>query len=1219
MLSYAELVQSAPKGRNMRLKHLQLQGYKTFATKTEFLFPSGVTAIVGPNGSGKSNIADAIRWALGEQSYTALRGKRTEDMIFSGSQSRPRAGMAEVILTLDNSDSWLPVDFSEVTLGRRAYRDGQNEYRINGNRVRLRDISELLSQSGLSRRTYTIIGQGLVDAVLSLRAQERRELFEEAAGIVNYRDKREDALRKLDETQRNLERVHDIISEIEPRLKRLQVQADRTQEHKELSAHLEQLLRAWYGYQWGRATRALDQAQQIAQERTAQHDNRLGSLQTLAAKIDQTRQVQNDLRRQLGDWHRQSSALHTQAEEGQRELAVLAERSRQLAAQREEHLTEIVTLDVRLAAQAERVTQAQADLVAAQQAVAQHEQETQAAQAAFDARVAERRTLSEELNATQEQQAALRTKIAEHQSRLETLGERVETLITETQVNQGELSRLNDQLSKPSSQLKQVRAQLTHLVAEQERAQQTLDDLEQQRRTVAEQLTPKQAELRQIQETEGQVAARFELLSQLRRDFAIYGQAARALLAAPDPAHGIKGVLAQMIRVPTDHAPEIIAAVEAALGVYASAVVVTDWRTALNALHRLQSSDVAGRVVLLPLESRQDLEMAPLPLGENGEGIPLSTQVDCDDALRPLVDRLLGHAYLVPDLETAQSKLPHFPHDAICVTSYGEVIRRDGTIEGGRPAEKTSPIAQEREWSQLNTHRIELGAQRETLETMVAQAQAALEKIYADLTRSRVTLDDLDARRSAANTICDRLTRQIDRLQQEIDWRQSQIASSEADLKTLYRRQDELRNAIGELAQVRAVTSDKIQLVTAELETLTTEALNEDLKTAQMALAAARQTHQGQQAILHELETNRTRLDQERQARQDRVTELTDEESVVAERIAHLTQDQTHLTTQLDALKAQIEPAEARLAALEKEQRQLEATERIERTRLHEFEGHLTAARLDVQRCEDRLAQLRSRIEEDLGLVELELGPSMLGQTPLPLHPLVSKIPIVQQLPEGLEDEIKRLRAQQRRLGAVNPNAPAEYQEALERHSFLQEQSSDLVEASDALRQIIAEMDGLIEHAFQQTFEAVASEFSMTFATLFDGGQARLELTDPDDLTQTGVEIAAQPPGKRLQSLASLSGGERALTAVALIFSILKVSPTPFCILDEVDAMLDAANIGRFRAKLESLTEHTQFVLITHNRGTISAADTVYGVSMGADSVSQVYSIRMDGEKIRED
>jgi chromosome segregation protein len=1202
----------------MHLKHLQLQGYKTFATKTEFLFPSGVTAIVGPNGSGKSNIADAIRWALGEQSYTALRGKRTEDMIFSGSQSRPRAGMAEVILTLDNSDSWLPVDFSEVTLGRRAYRDGQNEYSINGNRVRLRDISELLSQSGLSRRTYTIIGQGLVDAVLSLRAQERRELFEEAAGIVNYRDKREDALRKLDETQRNLERVHDIITEIEPRLKRLQVQADRTQEHRELSAHLEQLLRTWYGYQWGRATRSLDQAKQVAQERSAQHDNRLGSLQTLAAKIDQARQAQTDLRRQLGAWHGQSSALHTQAEEGQRELAVLAERSRQLAAQREEHLTEIVTLDVRLAAQAERVAQAQADLAAAQQAVAQHQQETLVAQSAFDTRLVERRTLVEEFNTTREQQAVLHTKIAEHQSRLETLGERAETMFAETQVNQDQLSRLNDQLTKPSSQLKQIQAQLTHLVAEQERAQEILDNLEQQRRTLAEQLTREQAELRQIQETEGQVAARFELLGQLRRDFAIYGEAARALLGAPDSTPGIKGVLAQMIRVPADRPPEISTAVEAALGVYAGAVIVTDWRAALHALHRLQSTSVAGRVVLMPLESHQDLVTPSLTVRENGESLPLSSQVDCDDAVRPLVERLLSRAYLVPDLETARSKLSHFPSDAICVTPYGEVMRRDGVVEGGRPAEKTSPIAQEREWSQLNTRRIKLGAQRETLETRVARTQAVLEKIHAELTRNRVTLDDLDARRNAANTITNRLTQQVDRLRQEIDWRQSQIASSEADLKTLYRRQDELRNVIHELAQAEAATSDRIKQITAELETLTTEALSEELKMAQMALAAARQTHQGQQAILHELESSYTRLDQERQARQDRVAELTDEESIVAERIAHLTQDQAHLTTQLDTLKAQIEPAEVRLAALEKEQRQLEANERIERTRLHEFEGHLTAARLEVQRCEDRLGQLRSRIEEDLGLVELELGPSMLGQTPLPLHPLVSKLPTVRQLPEGLEDEIKRLRAQQRRLGAINPNAPTDYQEALDRHSFLQEQSSDLVEASDALRQIIAEMDGLIEHAFQQTFEAVASEFSKTFATLFDGGQARLELTDPDDLTHTGVEIAAQPPGKRLQSLASLSGGERTLTAVALIFSILKVSPTPFCILDEVDAMLDAANVGRFRAMLESLTEHTQFVLITHNRGTISAADTVYGVSMGADSVSQVYSIRMDGEKIRE-
>jgi chromosome segregation protein len=311
-------------------------------------------------------------------------------------------------------------------------------------------------------------------------------------------------------------------------------------------------------------------------------------------------------------------------------------------------------------------------------------------------------------------------------------------------------------------------------------------------------------------------------------------------------------------------------------------------------------------------------------------------------------------------------------------------------------------------------------------------------------------------------------------------------------------------------------------------------------------------------------------------------------------------------------------PAEARLEALAEKQKEIESRERVERARLREFENRYAAARLEMQRREEDLAQLRRRIEADLGLVELDLGPKLSGQTPLPLHPLVSRLPSVPQLPDGLEEELSRLRAQIRRLGPVNPTAPEEYKETVERYNFLQEQSGDLLEASESLHKIIAELDGLIEHAFRQTFEAVAAEFTETFKSLFGGGHARLELSEPDDLAKTGVDIVAQPPGKRLQALASLSGGERALTAVALIFSVLKVSPTPFCILDEVDAMLDEANVGRFRSLLESLSEFTQIVIITHNRGTVLSADTVYGVSMGGDSISQVYSIRLDGERIRD-
>jgi chromosome segregation protein len=1205
----------------MRLKHLQLQGYKTFASKTEFLFPSGVTAIIGPNGSGKSNITDAIRWVLGEQSYSTLRGKRTEDMIFSGSQSRPRAGMAEVILTLDNSDHWLPVEFSEVTISRRAYRDSQNEYRINGSRVRLRDVSELLSQSGLSRRTYTVIGQGVVDSVLSLRAQERRALFEEAAGIAHYRDKRADALRKLDETQRNLERVHDIVTEIEPRLKRLQRQAERASEHGELSGHLEHALRTWYGFRWGQANQALERAQQIANERATQHAGRVQRLQTVTEEIDRLRHEQSDLRRRLGEWHRESSLLHSQAEDVQRNLAVLAERKRQLSAQRDEHLTEIARLDARSAAQEERVARARTQLAGAQQALAQSENEAATAQAAFDARVEEREALIEVFDSAREETVQFRTEIAEQRSRREALEERVEALAAQRKANQSDMVKLNADLETQSAQIARVDAHLASVEVEQEQTRKTLNDLDMRRQTFSDRYEREQVALRRLRESEAEITARFELLSELRRDFSIYGEATRALLSNDGSANissGILGVLAQMIQTPVGGSQDMTVAVEAALGIYAGAIVVEDWRTAAKALQHLRSSGIAGRVVLLPVEPPTGSPTSPRQSNARTKLVPLAAHVQCNENLRPLVDKLLGQAYLVPDLDTAQSTLPDLSPGGLCVTPAGDVLRSNGIIEGGRPSEQASPLAQEQDWSQLSIRRVEVGARREAADAKLAQTGAALEQIQELLAKTSVIADEIRSRWTAAKTVRDKLTSQIDRLRHEMDWRNTQIARHEDDQQMLVKQAEELANKIAKLEDLISEANARVRETTAKIEALPTEGLGAELAAAQMALAASRQTLMGQKDILRELQSALGHLDEERKNRRRRADELTDEEAMVSTLSVQLTEGQAEVATHLEALNAKIEPAETRLSELEEKQGRLEDRERLERARLREFENHLTTARLEVQRREDALGQLRSRIEEDLGLVELELGPGVAGQTPLPLHPLVSKLPIIERLPEGAEDEVKRLRTQLRRLGPINPNALDDYKELLERHDFLQEQSSDLVEASASLRKIIAEMDVLIEYAFRQTFDAVASEFSQAFTTLFGGGQARLELSDPENLSQTGVEIVAQPPGKRLQALASLSGGERALTAVALIFSILKVSPTPFCILDEVDAMLDEANIGRFRTMLESLTEFTQVVIVTHNRGTISAAETVYGVSMGADSVSQVYSIQMDGKEIQE-
>jgi chromosome segregation protein len=1208
----------------MRLKHLQLQGYKTFAAKTEFLFPTGITAIIGPNGSGKSNIIDAIRWVLGEQSYSTLRGKRTEDMIFSGSQSRSRAGMAEVILTLDNSDTWLPVEFSEVTISRRAFRDSQNEYRINGSRVRLRDISELLSQSGLSRRTYTVVGQGLVDSVLSLRAQDRRELFEEAAGIAHYLKKRDDALQRLEDTQHNLERVHDIISEIEPRLKRLERQAERTREFEELKTHLEQQLRIWYGYRWGQASAALNQAQKIANQRIEQHTARSRQLQELTRKIDGTRKAHGDLRRELGEWHHENSELHGRAEGLQRELAVLSERSRLLSIQRQQQAEEISDLDARIALQAERVSQARVKTLAAETRLAEREQAVEAAQSAFDTQMSQHDVLTKRREEAQEELVRLQTDIAERNMRRDVLEERIENLVAKKEEQRAQASRLEEELGKLSVQTARVAEKVSLIEKERGRVLHQTNILENRQQALANQLDEERAALQQLRETEADVTARLELLGQVRRDFSIYGQAVRSLLTRRDNGElesavpGILGVLAQMIRVPDDDPHISATAVEIALGSYAGAIVVEDWNTAASVLEHLQSQDVPGRVILLALETRLDHDGSAPDLQPILDTAPISSWVQCDTELRPLVDRLLSRTFLVSDLDVARSKASLHPFSATFVTPRGDVLRSNAAIEGGNPADEMQPLAQEQEWTRVSARRVQIGARRETAAAAVATTNDALSAVQNDLAQSKTLLDKLDGRLETANAVQDKLTRQVDQTRQESAWLKEQLDQSDEDQDLLRRRQNDLREEITQVSQDRSVIERNLQRIGNAIEALPVSRVRDDLTTAQMNLAIARQDLNGHQTIQSELESGLSQVTKERETRKERLSVLISEERAVNDQTAQLMDAHEAINIQLDALAAEIKPAEERLENLETELAQLEARERSESARLREFESHLASVRLDVQRREDVIAQLQGRIEEDLGLVELELGPTISGQSPLPLHPLVSKLPVVRRLPNGVEDEIKRLRAQLRRLGAINPNAPEEFREAEERYGFLSGQSSDLVAASDSLRKVIAEMDALIEHAFRQTFDAVATQFSETFTDLFGGGQARLELTDPDDLTQTGVEIIAQPPRKRLQALASLSGGERALTAVALIFSILRVSPTPFCILDEVDAMLDEANIGRFRNLLESLTESTQIVIITHNRGTISSADTVYGISMGADSVSQVYSVRMKGETIQE-
>ena len=1268
----------------MHFKHLSLQGYKSFATKTEFLFPTGVTAIVGPNGSGKSNIADGIRWVLGEQRMRTLRGKSSADMIFAGGRRRARSGMAQVSLTFDNSDGWLPIDFSEVTITRRAYRSGDNEYLINGSRVRLRDITELLAESGLSERTYTVIGQGLVDAALSLRPQERRTLFEEAAGISLYRSRREKSIERLNETQRNLERVHDIVREITPRLQRLEREATQVEEYRRVVAHLERLQRTWYGYQWGRQQAMLGKAAEKAIFLKSSLEEQQQQAAALNERLGQLRQRESKLRAELRDWHRESANLHDRANEIQRELAVAEERTRLLKVRREELLAELEPLSSQHEAQTETVAQARARVNQLARELAEHEKrvvacerewvaakeqaqepDRQHAQAEQELRAhrAELERLNQALVQARAETSHLESKRAVAEERERHLKTRHEECLAKLGPLMEQQKAQVERIAQTSAQVEQLEREMTERnenLAKLERdwiaAQQQTQQPDQQRVQLEQDLHTRRARLEQLNQElvkahagAARLAGEQETLDRMYAAGTAYDVGVQALFQAN--LEGILGPLAALIQV----APEWERAVEAALGADLETVVVERSSVVERARQILKSA--GGRLTLLPLDGLRSAP--PLPAGVSSA----CEIVTCAARVRPAVEAVLGAVALCDDLPAARALLPAMPPGSRCVTPAGIVLRADGALSVGE-GQMSRVLADERtrreiparleeiqhhcqeiekrqraETEQIATleARLEELAQRRAADrekaardereilgkarTEAAVAAESLRNQQAALQRENALLNQFEAQRAALRKQAEELEAEraaiatrVRVLRAETTWQHFE-ANVEQIGNLPHQRCQEIeaqqRKEAERIAALETKVAELARRVTVAREE-TTKVAQETLGNARTEAAVIRETLRSQQAALQREESLLKRLQAQEAARRQRTEELEVEHTAIVARVQEQRVAAAEMETRLRQVRERIQPAEDELARLHEEQTSLEKRELQTRDRARDRETRHGHAQLEVARRQDALDLLKQRIEEDLGLVELELAESVTAQTPLPMRPLVSQLPVVEELPKGLEEEIRRIKARIRRLGRVNPHAPDDYAEVQERYQFLTEQSADLETASEKLRLVIAELDELMEAAFRETFDAVAIKFSETFTILFEGGAAQLELTEPDDVLNSGVDIVARPPGKRAQRLALLSGGERALTATALMFALLHVSPTPFCVLDEVDAALDEANVGRFRALLDELAQQTQFIIITHNRGTVEAADTIYGVSMGADGVSQVVSLKMD-------
>lgn len=1193
-----------------RLLALRLQGFKSFAERTNVEFGGGISAVVGPNGSGKSNLADALRWALGEQGR-ALRSRKAEDVIWAGSEKRSAQGMADVTLVLDNGDGLLPVDFRVLELGRRLYRSGENEYLLNRQRIRLRDLVDLLDAAHLADNAFLFIGQGMVDQALALRPEERRPLFEEVAGVRRHERRRRKAEDQLAESEANLARIDDILSELRPQARRLAAQAEQQTDRSSVGHELAAALLASTHARWHEAAARLAESSARSGRAKAEADRAMADLeaaersaQGLAAELSARAAMERD-RRESHDAAR-ATLTDIRLREGRvaSDLEAIGRDRRRL-------------VDERTVAESEAETQRRAMVAPVPARDLDLEAAVTEADRALADSLAEVATLRSATRARGEELAALRRAEAARQAEAETARRRLADAERRAAEETSALTTVATRRDEAVARLVAGRTALDAAVADEQAAQAqretsraALESAEAERASAADAVATASAAAATLR---GRLDALTERLAEEER---------RPIARAARKVGGRR--LDDDLVVD----PGLRSAVESALADRARAYIVE--RAAIDALRtergRLLVEDrVVDAVSALSAGERRLVEAAEVA---GGGRLAEAIRRDGGGAVR----RLLTRAVWVPDLAIALDLQARLPAGWIAVPRDGSAVVDEVAVTLGATG---SDLERRAERERLSA---DLASAETALERLRAAAAAAAEvarAARAEVERTRTDEARLAVERRRAEESERTAARETEAAAREAAWHEAQGTRLAAEVARL-------RDAVA--AHATAVRSNDAPRQGADDDPSALAAWDAraaELRERRDRLAARLAAHDA------------ARRDAEhRRARAEASVVMADERIARAEReAAQLIEREAALTVERDGLRAQVAAAIAAEATTRAALGELHEADAADRSRLAEAERAASGARERLRAAGDRLratdhAQLEARLGlealRESVLVELaalgDLGWASLGVRPEPARVEESALGEAEpaddvdtsrleaaltalaerwaaeapSAPPPSPGRLGQLRRRYHELGAANPYAVEEYEELKVRLENLETQGADLRAAISHTRDLIGELEAMIAEQFRTTFAALETAFERRFEQLFGGGHARLSLTDPSDLGATGVEIVARPPGKKAQALAMLSGGERALTAVALLFAMLEVRPVPFCVLDEVDAALDEANIGRFAEALRSLAHQTQFIVITHNRGTIEAADALYGVTVGDDSVSRVISLRLD-------
>lgn len=1179
----------------MFLKRLDIVGFKSFADRISVDFAGGVTAVVGPNGSGKSNITEAIRWVLGEQSAKSLRGSKMEDIIFAGSDTRKRLNMAEVTLTLDNGDQFLPIDYHEVSVTRRVYRSGESEFFINKQSCRLKDIIDLFMDSGLGKEAFSIISQGKVEEILSAKPEDRRTIFEEAAGVLKYKTRKKKAEIKLAETEENLNRVQDILYELNAQIEPLKMQASIAKDYLDKKEELKQHEVALLAHEieelhdrWEALKRSVEENRDRELELTSQIQKKEANLEEMRDQISALDESINDLQQvlllaseELEKLEGKKEVLkerkkHAAQNEQQlkEQIAELTEQINQLLKEKEEQKSVYETCEKEVKELKSFLQKKENELLSLDGNI---EEKLEQLKSDYFEKLNELASARNEINYIEEQLSLRKVKA-------DRLDEANEKYISERKELKKEKGKIEAQLSKIGKTLQnQLSSYHTGL--------KTLESLKQQ-------YEKKESLLYQAYQYLQKAKSKKEMLEAMQEDYTGFFQGVREVLKAKNKLKGIHGAAIELLT--TKH--EYETAIEIALGAASQHIVVDDEESARQAIAFLKKN-AFGRATFLPLSviKGRSIPKYQLSIAESHpDFIGIASQlVEYESAYKPIIENLLGNVIIAKTLEGANAIAKQIQYSHRIVTLEGDVVNPGGSMTGGAVKQKSpSFLTKNRELESIRDKIAEMEEKTASLEKEVKNLKQSIAKKEKELDDLREVGSSLRMEEQALKGSLREIELKERNINDHLKLYDAEKIAYVEEQEKLDERKTKLLSSIEQMeGQIQQLDSEIRQLAEKkEKQQKSKEEWMQEITELKIILAGKEESFKNSKEQLARLEKEYHLAIQKKKEAEKDLQLLLDEI------------DRDH--------SGEIQLEEIKKEKLEDKNKTIEliASRRRQRMSMQEELEREEKEWKELKRAHKQLTDVLKDEEVKLNRLDVELDQLLnylQNEYKLTFEAAKARFPL-QMEKEEAKKKVKLIKLALEELGTVNLGAIDEYERVRERHEFLTEQRDDLLNAKETLFKVIAEMDEEMKKQFSQMFAKIRSQFDIVFKELFGGGKADLILTNPDDLLNTGVDIIAQPPGKKLQYLSLLSGGERALTAIALLFSILKVRPVPFCVLDEVEAALDEANVQRFSKFLKRFSENTQFIVITHRKGTMEEADALYGVTMQESGVSKVVSVRLE-------